>query len=80
MAFCALKNNDNLRKAYEVLNEEKNVDKALDLVSKQLEDTPDNVDALVLRMRIYQKQEDFGRTLADVNHAYTGGRVMPMPG
>lgn len=59
----------NLRKAYEALNEEKDVDKALDLVSKQLKDTPDNVDALMLRMRIYQKREEFGKTLADVNRA-----------
>ncbi len=59
----------NLRKAYEALNEEKDVDKALDLVSKQLKDTPDNVDALMLRMRIYQNREEFGKALADVNRA-----------
>lgn len=65
----AIDNDYNLRKAYEVLKEEKNVDKALDLVSQQLEDTPDNVDALMLRMRLYQNREDFGKALADVNHA-----------
>lgn len=59
----------NLRKAYEALNEEKDVDKALDLVSKQLKDTPDNVDALMFRIRIYQNREEFGKALADVNRA-----------
>ena len=69
----AQKNNSdsdyNLRKAYEVLNEENDVDKALELVSKQLKDTPDNVDALLLRMRIYQNRDEFGKALADVNRA-----------
>ena len=46
--LCAQKKR--YRQCYEILNEEKIVDKALDLVSKQLEDTPDNVDAMVLRM------------------------------
>lgn len=59
----------NLRKAYEALNEAKDVDKALDLVSKQLKDTPNNVDALMFRMRIYQNRDEFGKALADVNHA-----------
>lgn len=61
-------NNYNLRKAYEALDE-KDVDKALELVNKQLKETPDNVDALFLRMRIYQDREEYGKALADVNHA-----------
>ena len=39
-------NDYNLRKAYEVLKEEEDEAKALDLVNKQLRETPDNVDAL----------------------------------
>lgn len=59
----------NLRKAYEVLRENNDFDKALELVNLQLKDTPDNVDALYLRIRIYQQEGEYGKALADVNHA-----------
>ena len=59
----------NLRKAYEVLREDNDFDKALELVNLQLKDTPDNVDALYLRIRIYQQEGEYGKALADVNHA-----------
>lgn len=59
----------NLRKAYEVLNEEKDEAKALDLVNKQLRETPDNVDALILRLRLLRRKQEFGLALKDVNHA-----------
>lgn len=59
----------NLKKAYEVLNEEKDEAKALDLVNKQLRETPDNVDALVLRVRLLRRKQDFGQALRDINHA-----------
>lgn len=62
-------NDYNLRKAYEVLRENNDYDKALDLVNLQLKDTPDNVDALYLRIRIYQQEGEYGKALADVNHA-----------
>ncbi len=63
-------NNDyNLKKAYEVLNEEKDEAKALDLVNKQLRETPDNVDALVLRVRLLRRKQDYGQALQDINHA-----------
>ena len=72
-SLCAQKkttdNDYNLRKAYEAFNEEKDVDKALELISKQLKDTPDNVDALCLRIRIYQQEGEYGKALSDVNHA-----------
>lgn len=62
-------NDYNLRKAYEVLRENNDYDKALKLVSQQLKDTPDYVDALYLRIRIYQQEGEYGKALADVNHA-----------
>ena len=42
-------NDYNLKKAYEVLNDEKDEVKALDLVNKQLRETPDNVDTSVVK-------------------------------
>ena len=59
----------NRRKAYEVLRENNDFDKALELVNLQLKDTPDNVDALYLRIRINQQEGEYGKALADVNHA-----------
>ena len=61
-------NDYNLKKAYEVLNEEKDEAKALDLVNKQLKETPDNVDALMLRMRLYRQKSEYGFALNDLNH------------
>lgn len=62
-------NDYNLKKAYEVLNEEKDEAKALDLVNKQLRETPDNVDALILRTRLLRRKHEFGQALQDINHA-----------
>ena len=62
-------NDYNLKKAYEVLNEEKDEAKALDLVNKQLRETPDNVDALILRVRLIRQKKEFGQALQDINHA-----------
>ena len=46
------KSNDyNLQKAYEILREEEDAEKALEYVNKQLSDTPDNVSALLLRVK-----------------------------
>ena len=61
-------NDYNLKKAYEVLNEEKDEAKALDLVNKQLKETPDNVDALMLRIRLYRRKAEYGFALGDLNH------------
>ena len=69
----AQKNNSddeyNLKKAYEVLNDEKDEDKAMELVNKQLQDTPDNVDALVFRVRLLRRKAEYGKALLDLNHA-----------
>lgn len=46
-------NDYNLRKAYEVLQEEGDEGKALILLNQQLKDIPDNVDALMLRAKLY---------------------------
>ena len=62
-------NDYNLKKAYEVLNEEKDEAKALDLVTKQLRETPDNVDALILHARLLRRKHEFGQALQDINHA-----------
>ena len=61
-------NDYNLKKAYEVLSEEKDEPKALELVNKQLKETPDNVDALMLRMRLYRSKSEYGFALSDLNH------------
>ena len=62
-------NDYNLQKAYEVLQEQKDKDEALKFLNKQLELTPYNVEALLLRMRIYRQMDEPGRALADINHA-----------
>ena len=62
-------NDYNLKKAYEVLNDEKDEAKALDLVNKQLQETPDNVDALILHARLLRRKYEFGQALQDINHA-----------
>ena len=70
-AFAQKKSTDdyNLKKAYEVLREKNDEDEAMKLINKQLELTPDNVEALLLRMRIYRNQDEYGKALADINHA-----------
>ncbi|MBQ9584116.1 MAG: TIGR02281 family clan AA aspartic protease [Bacteroidales bacterium] len=62
-------NDYNLQKAYEVLNEEKDEEKAMELVSKQLKETPDNVDALILRAQLFRLKDEPGRAMRDINHA-----------
>lgn len=62
-------NDYNLQKAYEALSQENDEAKALELVNKQLKDTPDLVSALLLRMKLYKDKADYGRALQDVNHA-----------
>lgn len=61
--------NDVLREAYEAFTEEKDADKALDLVSKHLKDTPDDINALIFRVYLYQDREEYGKSLTDINHA-----------
>ena len=59
----------NLKKAYEVLNEEKDEAKALELLNSQLRETPDNVGALLLRVRLLRRKNEYGQALQDINRA-----------
>ena len=62
-------NNYNLQKAWDVLREDNDEAKAMDLVNQQLRDTPDNVQALLLRVRLYRQKGDYGAALRDLNRA-----------
>ena len=59
----------NLQKAYEVLQEENDEAKGLELVNKQLRETPNNVEALLLRVRLLRRKNEFGQALQDINYA-----------
>ena len=59
----------NIKKAYEVLREQHDEAKALELLRDQLEKTPDNVEALMLRARVLRNRHEFGSALSDVNQA-----------
>ena len=61
-------NTYNLTKAYEVLEEENDEAKALELVNKQLRETPDNVDALILRTRLLRRKGERADALQTINH------------
>lgn len=58
-----------LRKAYDAIGEDDDVNKAMDFVTKQIKETPDNAEALLLRMKIYFNWEEYGKALADINRA-----------
>ena len=62
-------NDYNLKKAYEVLQEENDEAKGLELVNKQLRETPDNVEAPLLRVRLLRRKNEFGQAPQDINHA-----------
>ena len=62
-------NDYNLQKAREVLNEEKDEAKAMALVNTQLGETPDMVEALLLRVRLNRMKGEYGAALHDLNHA-----------
>lgn len=62
-------NDYNLKKAYEVLQEENDETKGLELVNKQLRETPDNVEAPLLRVRLLRRKNEFGQAPQDINHA-----------
>lgn len=58
-----------LDNTYEVLREERDEEKALDLVSEFLKENPKNADGLLLRARLYRRKEEYGKALSDVNTA-----------
>ncbi len=59
---------DYLRKAYEAIDEN-DYDKTYDYVSKQLSLTPDNVEALILRVKLCILKKEFRQALVDINRA-----------
>lgn len=62
-------NNYNLLKAYEVLQKDNDVEQALDLLGKQLNETPKNTEAYLLRSRVYWSKKEYGNALADLDTA-----------
>lgn len=58
-----------LQKAYEVLNEENDTEKALDLLDEVIDEIPDYVGALLLRGRVLGSTGEYGKALADFNAA-----------
>lgn len=62
-------NNRYLQKAKELLEESGKETEAISQLTKQIELTPDNVEALFLRMRIYMQTSEYDKALRDINHA-----------
>ena len=58
-----------IQKAYEVLNEENDTEKALDLLDEVIDDIPDHAGALLLRGRVLGSTGEYGKALADFNAA-----------
>lgn len=58
-----------LQKAYDVLNEENDTEKALDLLDEVIDEIPDYVGALLLRGRVLGSTGEYGKALADFNAA-----------
>jgi tetratricopeptide (TPR) repeat protein len=55
-----------LNKAAQAFNDNK-IDESLELISIILHSQPEHVDALILRARIFQKQQIWGNALNDLN-------------
>lgn len=58
-----------LNRAYEVLQEGGDTDLALDLLDGQLEETPDNAEAYMLRARVRGRNSEYALALTDINKA-----------
>ncbi len=58
-----------IQKAYEVLNEENDTEKALDLLDEVIDEIPDHAGALLLRGRVLGSTGEYGKALADFNAA-----------
>lgn len=59
----------NYRKAVDAFFDEENDDKALEFVSKQLDETPNHLDSRFLRAKIYWRADKFDAALRDVAYA-----------
>ena len=55
------------RRYNELINEGNDVDKAMDLLNKQLELTPRNVEVLLERSKLYSYKKEYGKAISDVN-------------
>ena len=62
-------NTYNLQKAYEVLRNDNDLDQALELLDEQIMETPKNVEAYLLRARVYRSKKDFASAISDLNTA-----------
>lgn len=61
----------NFKRAEELWQNDGDPKEILDLLNKQLEETPKNADALFLRSYIYVVLEKYNLALSDVNRAIT---------
>ena len=55
------------RRYNELINESNDVDKAMDLLNKQLELTPRSVEVLLERSKLYSYKKEYGKAISDVN-------------
>lgn len=58
-----------LELAYEVIEEENNLDKAMELAREQVKETPGCTEAHMLMCRIYRTRKEYGSALSCVNEA-----------
>lgn len=72
----------NLQRAYEVLQQDNDEEKALELLGEQLNETPDNIEAILLRSRIFRNRGDYASAISDLNRAIKANKPkksgMPM--
>jgi Tfp pilus assembly protein PilF len=59
----------NYRKAVDAYFEDDDDDKALDLLNKQIDETPDHIDSRFIRARIYWSTDKYDAALRDISHA-----------
>lgn len=62
----------NLEKAYEIINETGDEDKALEYVNQELKANPYSYDAILFKCRILRNQEKYGQTISLLNNAIKG--------
>ena len=67
----------NYQKAVDAFYDEDDEDKALDLVNKQINETPDHLDSRFLRARIYLRADKYDAALRDVSYAITHYKGKP---
>ena len=59
----------NYRKAVEAYFEDDDDDKALELLNKQIDDTPNHIDSRFIRARIYWSTDKYDAALRDISYA-----------